>query len=112
MKPKPKFCVGEEVAIVSSNPNYNSIDRTEVTRMVYKIMKDIETRELNLCWNYKTTSDTDNYWWKEENLRKLPPKTTFKSLMDKYRGGEPEDYTISTTFVPFPKELGLDDEPK
>jgi len=70
-KPKPKFCVGEEVAVVGAFNPENNINRTEVVKVCWtKFSHDSDPE-----WGYKTANlDKDHWAFEESALRKLPPE--------------------------------------
>jgi len=72
-KPKPKFCVGEEVAVrCKSDPSRNT-DRTEITRIEYLDSHNQVTKEyLGMSWCYWTSCYPIPFG--DEALRKLPPE--------------------------------------
>lgn len=82
---RPKFCVGEEVAVVSKNFPYLNIDRTEVTVAIYGEARLASTGEVLTGYKYKTASRMGPRFWHESALRKLPPKkrTSWKDCVFK-----------------------------
>jgi len=72
-KPKPKFCVGEEVMIRSSISTSRNVDRTEILRMKYGSGYEITNRDkIFHYWMYWT--DSIEIPFGEPALRKLPPE--------------------------------------
>jgi len=70
-KPKPKFCVGEEVAVVSAAyPEFNT-PRTEIVSVKWIRFSDEEYP----CWGYHTVHRcVSKFRFHESALRKLPPE--------------------------------------
>ncbi len=72
--PKPKFCVGEEVALVSDVRPECNIDKVEVVKMSYS--EDWEcsvTGKIYSGYAYKLAHS--HRLWPEPALRKLPPES-------------------------------------
>lgn len=87
---RPKFCVGEEVAIRGVSVSLYDTDKTEVTKSRY--FNEGETRDRSTGkdgpsgWRYQTEHQPDKTgWWKEPSLVKLPPdqNNSFESMMTK-----------------------------
>jgi len=85
---KPKFCIGEEVAVVGKG---TTIDRTEVMACEYSEPgESILHRGNYRCslgeWFYRTAHDfDDDGWWAEKTLRKLPPSKSFNDFMSEIK---------------------------
>ena len=81
---KPKFCVGEEVAVVSQLvPEYNTT-RTEIVAMEYSNAKQCSLGVKG--WGYQTAHQPDkSKMWLESSLRKIKPddSVSFDALMNK-----------------------------
>jgi len=74
-KPKPKFCVGEEVSVKGFYDPSIRCDKTEVTSKIYVSSVNALTKERNgKGWGYKTAHTGDNIWMAENSLSKLPPE--------------------------------------
>ena len=78
MKPRPKFCVGEEVAVVSQiHPSFNC-ERTEIEEMEFSeygedvLFANSMGTEDEPMWYYGTSAFPDALL-DETFLRKLPP---------------------------------------
>ncbi len=67
-KPKPKFCIGEEVRLVSIMMPELNTDRTEIIKMGYRMSADGVFE-----WGYGLDIPSDR-WAGERALRKLPPE--------------------------------------
>ena len=72
-KPRPEFCVGEEVAVrCKSDPSRNT-DRTEISRIKFVDSHNHITGELlGMSWCYWTNSCSIPFG--DVALRKLPPE--------------------------------------
>ena len=86
-EPLPKFCVGEEVAVVGITNSMYDIERTEVTYSRY-VDSQFETPEGARVsykgWIYRTAHQRTDGCWFEQSLRKLPPEDEnhFETMMD------------------------------
>lgn len=70
-KPKPKFCIGEEVMVVGAINPENNIDRTEIINVYWTKF----SHDSNPEWGYQTDHFNKDYWaFSEDQIRKLPPK--------------------------------------
>ncbi len=72
-KPKPKFCVGEEVAVVSIAAPHLNINNAEIIKSKYGQFKKVPSGQLGMSWGYQLSHSGDS-WLGETILRKLPPK--------------------------------------
>lgn len=86
-KPKPKFCVGEEVMVRGIFTSEYDIDCTEVTFSEYIDMEYLNLVTGKICppgWRYGVAHvDLEVSGFVEESLRKIPPKDrkSFDDLM-------------------------------
>ena len=73
-KPKPKFCVGEEVEIRSTICPQNNTAKTEITEQAFRMgfPQGGDKEKSYLLWVYKT--DSCQSYVGETSLRKLPPE--------------------------------------
>lgn len=75
MKPRPKFCVGEEVMMMTESCPEIRGKRTEIISMVYRDKvrpQSNGTTDVNY-WAYETEFKQFPYW-NETAIRKLPPE--------------------------------------
>jgi hypothetical protein len=74
-KPRPKFCVGEEVMVRSKQmPEFNT-SKTEVVEAAYITARNTHNGEIITGWHYKTANRPESKgYWDESALRKLPPE--------------------------------------
>ena len=73
-KPRPKFCVGEEVALVSKNNPQKNSERTEITNRIFGNGVVRATGERIENGHFYQLSHTADSYWGEQSLRKLPPE--------------------------------------
>jgi len=89
-KSRPKYCVGERVAIVSVlRPDYDC-PSTEIIGIEYH--EEIRVRDIIYTgWIYQVASNSRR--WCEPALRKLPPdpENSFESLVGKLTEKDTED---------------------
>jgi hypothetical protein len=73
MRPRPKFCVGEEVAVACLNQP--DMARTEIVEMQWFEKEPWRAVGIYTGWAYKFTDQWDPATWSRECLvHKLPPE--------------------------------------
>lgn len=76
-KPRPKFCVGEQVAVRSKISPQHDVDKTEVIAITYgdhgRFYSTADFSAQPSGWRYQTSHQTDDSkWYREDSLHKLP----------------------------------------
>jgi len=69
-KPKPKFCVDEEVAVTNAVFSRNNVSRTEIIKVEWCKWHS----DGHQGWGYNTTECHRPASLREKSIRKLPPE--------------------------------------